>query len=227
VTQATTIVFKVDDAAAAGLDRVLLSGTLTGTITITEGYTTCDTMGELVDVINSSVAWRAYLVAAIRSDPVSLLITTTSSAAAGANGLTIYCDTSANTGAGGSIGPGVAISGEKFVSNGINGHVKDWEDQCENSTFSTSTGTLVYYSGKAGSAETQIGSDVPLTTAVRKEQGEANLSVPFIKSTLGHRLVVRCESPSIFAVAAGCTDFQVIGTTAVFANDRIVNEDNY
>ena len=218
-----TLTLTVDAAAPAGLDDIGASGVIDLT------STDYDTMGELVDYINGKIAWRAYLVSALRADAVGDMIAIgTAASCIGANGYTIYADSSVTK------TESIVVSGEKFVSNGINGHVKDYEDRCENTLLygaikatcaSVDSMVLRYYTGKQGSTEVQVGSDVTLTNSTVKEQGEANLTTPYVQSTRGQRLIVRVVATSAQPMTSPV--FNVIGTVAVLKNDRVVTEDNW
>jgi len=216
-TAATTITFQVDAAAPANADAI---GNSTGEIITTQS--TYDTMGELVDYINGRQAWRAYLVGALRADTPTHLLNFSAASCFGATGKVMYGDNSD------SLDVSLAISGERFVNNGINGHVKDWDDQCENSleygaftVTCASPAVLRYYSGRQGSTETQLMDDILLTTTVMKEQGEANPSLPWIQAERGERLVIRVVGLSPASPATVPT-IHVIGTTAVLSGSRIV-----
>jgi len=218
--QASSLTFLVDSSTPAGADVIGASGVV---LTSSEDY---DTMGELVDYINGRAAWRAYLVGALRADLTSLLLAKSATICSGANGLTFYTDSTVSNDV------SLAISGEKFVSNAISGHVTDDGGACENEMLygafkatNESDFVLKYYSGKQGSTETQVGSTIALTTATNKEQGEANLTVPFVQATRGQRLIARIWSGS--SVFCSSPVVHVIGKTAVLKNDRIVDEINY
>jgi len=223
------ITFSVDSAVAAGLDLV-------GTLGVV--LPAAVTMGELVDEINRTAAWRAYLVGAIRSDDPTCLLAHTGETCHGDNGDTLYFDSSA-TPVSNQSHMSIAISGEKFVNAGVNGHVTDYNDGCENSllygsftaTFASASGTsstqdLKYYSGRQGETEVQIGSDVTMTDATAKEQGESGLIEPFVQATRGSRLIARLVSASLSSALSAPT-INIIGKTAVLKNDRMVTEINY
>ena len=218
---ASSMTFLVDSSTPAGLDDIGVSGIFL----LSSG--TYDTMGELVDYINSKTAWRAYLVGCLRADKSSLLLAKSATKCSGDNGLTFYGDTSA------SYEMSLAISGEKFINNTPNGHVTDYDDQVENSMLYGSfkvTGAsaglvLTYYSGKAGSTEVQFGGTVTITTATVQQEGEESLSEPFVTATRGERLVIRVSNSSVGAVSA--PTINVLGKSVVFANNRIVDSDNY
>lgn len=216
-----TLTFTVGATTPAGADVI---GNTTGLILTTADATS--TMGEVVDKINAAQAWRAYLVGALRSDDAGTLQTLSSATAMGANGITCYGDTSATKEI------SLAISGEKFVNNGRSGHVTDWDSQCENMMLygsfklnGLSLNVIRYYTGKQGSTEVQIASDVNTTSASAKEQGENSLAETFVEATRGHRLVIRVIGVS--NTAPSVPTIQVVGKTAVLDGSRIVTEDNY
>jgi len=216
-TAAETMTFTVDAAAPAGLDAI---GNSTGQISLVSS--TYDTMGELVDYINSKGAWRAYLLGALRADVPSHLVNFSAASCIGASGLTLYSDTSD------SKEISYAISGEKFVSNGVGGHVKDDEDEVLNQLMhadinvtSASYAVLRYYSGKQGSTETKIIADVALTTATNKQQGETNYADPYITATRGERLILRVIGLSNTAPSSPVIN--IAARSIVYKGNRIVD----
>lgn len=232
-TSGETMAFSVDGAAADSGDGIYGGGDSLGSGTpgfIWTGLASLDTVGEMYDIVAKFAAWRIYLVAAIRADSMSYILTQ-SAGTTGEEGLTFYFDSSV------SAICGTAVSGEKFVNSGLNGHVKDADDECENQadyiytklTFSSVGTTMKYYSGEAGQTESLLVAGARVTTATAYEDGEANYTEPYIKSARGQRLVVRTDCDSVLATSNDPTavDFKVIGKTAVLANNRIVDEDNY
>ena len=216
-----TITFTVGGTTPAGADVI---GNTSGIILTTADATSL--MGEVVDKINAAQAWRAYLVGALRADDAGTLQTLSSATAMGDNGITSYGDTSA------SAEISLAISGEKFVNNGLNGWVTDWDSQCENSMLygsfklnGLSLNVIRYYTGQQGFTEVQLGSDVNTASATAKEQGENSLAEKYVEATRGHRLVLRVIGVS--NTVPSVPTIQVIGETAVLDNSRIVVEDNY
>ena len=225
---ASSMTFLVDSAVPAGKDAIGTSGV------ILTSQATFDTMGELVDGINGYIAWRAYLVGALRSDLSSLMLAKSATICTGTgteNGLTFYSDTSA------AYSISTAISGERFVGYGINDWEKDWDDKVRNQLLqasinvtyaSNATGMaqgLKYYTGKAGETETQLGGGVALVTATAKLQGEANLTEPWEEATLGHRLIIRIANASAGALSAPACN--IVGKSIPYSNDRIVTSKNY
>lgn len=219
---AATIDFFVDAASTSGLDTIG-NGTTSSALTTTDTF---DTMGELVDHINSRPAWRAYLVGALRADNPSDLLAASSTDVIGANGGVFYSDTTST------LEVSTAISGEKFINNGINGHVTDWDSQCLNDlmsgafTLGDGTGaiTLKFYTGKAGSAEVQTGPSITLTEDTQKLVGDSDGNAPYMSSLPGERLIIRATTDSAFDAY---TEFSVVGRTAVLDGSRLVRADNY
>ena len=217
--------FTVDGAAPTGVDTIGIGGLVTASSTYAS-------LGPFVDYINGLQAWRCYLVGGLRADVLTHIVDLTSIACSGDNGAAVYSDTDV------SDEVSVAISGEKFVSNGKNGHVKDADDFCENiclyafaligdGSVGSATKAIKFYSESQSIAGVQVGGDFPITTPTTgAELGENSLDEPFVKSKVGERLVVRAVSSS-GALDANSIDFHVIGKTAVWKNQRVITEDNY
>ena len=214
--------FKVDDATPAGVDA-LPSQNASGWLK----FATVTNMGGMVDAINGSVAWRAYLVASLRGDLASNLLAASETAVSTANGKTFYWDSKAET----LIVCGIAVSGEKFLNNGANGHVKDSDDECENmllyveANLADSDCVLKFYSS-SGSADTQVGGSLSFTAAgTATYWGKNNPDDVYIRANRGERLIARITTDT--QQKATPTRFHVLGKTAVLKNDRIVDSDNY
>lgn len=208
--------FKVDDTTPSGANAI---GNSSGWI-LDATYTN---MGQVLDQINGYAAWRAYLVCSRRGDASDSLLSTAEATCTGANGKTIFWDTD-------SIALcGIAISGEKFVNNGLNGHVKDADSVCINTMLyarvtMVSDGTLKFYSSSQA-ADTLLGPTFACGSASQVEIGEENPSIGYIAAKMGERLLVLVDSAT--AGNGTPTEFHVVGKTAVLKNDRIVTEDNY
>ena len=218
-----SFVFLVDSATPSGTDAI---GT-DGKIALSGGD--YDTMGELVDYINGRQAWRAYLVGALRAMTSIGLLDKTSTACHGDNGTTVYIDT---TDYDTTVGHCFAISGERFVNNGKNGHVTDVDDECENSLMYGSfliTGdsdgvAIKYYSGKQGSTETALYGAEAMTVATATVHGEENPTEPYVRAKRGERLIVQIYTAS---ADLGTPTINAIGETAVLSGDRIMDTKNY
>jgi len=222
---ATSMTFTTGAAGvtAVGDSQATADGIGTaGVITISgEDYDTC---GELMDYINGHPAWRMYLVGARRATLMATILAKTAAFCDVDNGLTFYFDASEGLKSG-----ALAISGEKFVNNGVNGHLKDADSQCENKLLHlavtcgmTGNGHLRLYS--CSQKADGDGLSFAITTATQITKGEANLAEVFHQSTRGERLVIELDAATSFDSIAEC---QFVGKTAVLSNDRIVDEKNY
>lgn len=237
LVQNSSMTFLVDSTTPAGADAIGASGV------VLTSSSTYDTMGELVDYINGLRAWRAYLVACLRADASSILLAKSATICSGDNGLTFYIDTSQNEGA---LVPGTAaayeivgaaISGEKFVNNGKNGHVTDKDDGCENSlcyaevqvTCTGDAENLRIYSAPQDATETLL-YNYTLTSTTEVDLGRTGttqqdgIDSVFIRAKRGERLVIRAATDSAFSAV---TKFNITGKTAVLKGNRMVDEDNY
>lgn len=240
LVQDSSLTLLVNSSTPAGADVIGVSGI------IDTSQSTFSEMGEVVDAFNGALAWRAYLIAALRSDASSILLAKSATICSGDTGLTFYGDTSQNEG---SIVPGTAaakeiigaaISGERFVNNGINGHLKDADDEVENSltyaqvqlTFTGSDpNSLNIFTGVQGSAEVLIYTQT-LTSTTEQELGisgavdapRSGMQAPFITAPRGARLIIRAAASTAFSAV---TKFNVSGKSAVLKNDRIVDAINF
>lgn len=217
--------FLVDSASPAGADAI---GT-TGKVSLTTAAQDCKTMGKLVDYINGRQAWRAYLVGALRAMTSIGLKAKSSTRCSNSAGVTLYIET---TDYDTTVGHSFAISGEKFVNNGKNGHVTDADDECENSLMygyflitGDSDGLVQkYYSGKQGETETQLYTYTINAPGTAREDGEENCTIPFIRAKRGERLICQITTASD---VIGAPTINAIGETAVLSGTRIVDSKNY
>ncbi len=212
--------FLVDSASPAGTDAIGVTGK------VDVSSSTYDTMGELVDYINGRQAWRAYLVGSLRADTAIGLLAKTATTCHGANGTTVYIDTTDYD------VHSLAISGEQFINNGKRGHVTDAADACINAlmygSFLISTDsddlTITYYTGAQGSAEVALTGGESITLSTATVHGEENYTQPFIEATRGQRLIARITTAS---AVMGTPTFSVIGETQVLSASRQVNAKNF
>lgn len=85
--------FRVAGVASTTVNSAAVCGAVVGTLDLSTPAATCDTFGEVVDVINATSDWRAVLVGALRSDSSDNTITTFAVASAmRAEGLPLYFD---------------------------------------------------------------------------------------------------------------------------------------
>lgn len=213
---------KVDDDTPSGVNapaNMTSSGWLT--------FASQTNIGQMVDQLNSCAGLRAFALCALRGDLASNLLAAAETVISNAAGKTFYWDSKDET----LICAGGVISGEKFVNNGKNGHVKDAVDGCENTLLYLqvdmvdSDHTLRFYSGAQGSAEVQIGSAVSITGGANTEFGDKDPDDPYISAARGERLIYRITS---LTPAKGTpTRVHALGKTAVLKNDRIVDSINF
>lgn len=213
--------FKVGDDTPAGLD-VLPNQTSSGWLT----FASQTNMGQMRDAITGGAAWRCKLVASLRGDIASNMLAAAETVVSTANGFTFLWDSKVET----LISAAIAVSGERFVNNGINGHVKDLDDHCENTinfvemNFVDSDGTLTFFSASQ-TADTQIGGAFAFTGPTVTFAGKNDPADAYIVAKLGERLIARV---TFLTEAIGTpTRFHVLGKTAVLANDRIVTDVGY
>lgn len=219
----TSLTFLVDSAAPTGLDAIGTDGV------ITLSGTTWDTLGELVDYINGTSAWRAYLVGALRADKCSLLANKSATACtkSGTNhGLTFYSTTST------SLEVSLAISGEWFESYGIGGWHKEADEYVENIlgyanvqlTFTGVTNTIKVYTESQTATGTTIYSAALSSTTAKELGATGSIEEPFIRGPIGQRLIVRA---AVGTAVSAYTNFHVVGKSAVWKQNRIHAEKNY
>lgn len=85
--------FRVAGVASTTINSAAVCGATAGTLDLSTPAATCDTLGEVVDVINATADWRAVLVAGLRSDSSDNTLTTFAVASAvRSDGLAIYFD---------------------------------------------------------------------------------------------------------------------------------------
>jgi len=214
--------FKVDDDTPAGKDLIAnmnASGWLL--------YAANTTIGDMFDNINGSLALRAILKSTLRADLASNSLNAVEATVTGATGKVFFWD---NTGAG-LIVAGAVISGERFVNNGLKGHLKDSADEVENSllyiaaNMADSTMVMKFYTASS-SAETQIGGSASWAAAgTEVETGATNPDDIYLSATRGDRMVIRVTT---LTTAKGTPNrFHVLGKSAVLKNDRIVEDVQY
>lgn len=215
-TTATGLVFDVDDTTVAGKDAIGTDGALT--------FANYATMGALVDAINGSQAWRAILRGGLRADASDNNLLAGDASCIGAEGLAIYGDADP-------IDHGsVAISGERFINNGINGHVKDWDDQCENSLCfyridvgATGDGTITIYAEKQNSTSVQTLYSETYANDAENTRGVSTAETAnsaWLTAPRGYRMVVRMKAATSYDDIVA---FNVLGKTAVLKGDRFIS----
>lgn len=220
VITATGLTFQVDAANPAGADAI---GTAAGSV----AFATYTTMGAVADYINSRPAWRCYLVGALRADAsASKLLTAGATSCIGDTGYTIYHDASSTDH--GSF----AISGERFINNGIGGHLTDADDGVINELMAASinvgiTGTspqIAFYYEKQQGTTVQSGPIYTMADDTLEEIGVLDPNTPIITAPIGYRLVGRVSVATTYDDIAR---FEVLGRSIVLRNNRIVASKNW
>lgn len=104
--------FEVSAAASTSINSAAICGVTAGTVDLSTPAVTCDTLGEVVDMINATSDWRAVLVDGLRSDSSdNTLYTLVTAQATLKNGLAIYEDATV------SLHPGRALLPEGCQTN--------------------------------------------------------------------------------------------------------------
>lgn len=212
--------FKVDDSTPAGNDA-LANQTSSGWLT----FASQTNMGQMLDAINNGgLAWRAIPKCMLRGDIASNLLAASETVVSNANGKVFFWDSKAET----LIVAGAVVSGERFINNGKNGHVKDSDDEVENTimyieaNIVDSDMTLTFYSSTA-TADTQIGGALAFTAAGSATYfGKNDPEDPYISAQRGARLIARVTT--LTQQKGTPTRFHVLGKSAVLKNDRIVED---
>jgi hypothetical protein len=190
----------VDDTIDSGLGA---EGTAPGVADVSDAA--ADTMGELVDLINASANWEAYLVDCLRSDDSKTLLLTLSAAQANKglvpSGVRLYKDSSQND----NYDISLAIMNRQFP----NGFTKTENKICrvfgavETNTFGSGTSYYkVYEINPITKTETLV---FQRSTAATTVQGTLSSADIDITSDEGNYLLVRMVSS-----AAAATGFLTV-----------------
>jgi hypothetical protein len=212
VVSATSLTFQVDGANPAGADAI---GDASGVV----AFATYTTMGALKDYIDGLSAWRMILIGAKRADAsASKLLTAAATSCLTEEGLRIYGDASATDHL------SFAITGEKFVNYGANGHVKEagrtWNTLLSASINVGLTGSSpqIEFSFEAQKATPaiQVAHTLVMADDTLEEIGVANPSVPYLQSPLGMRIIGRVSAAtSVDDIAT----FNVLGKSTFIKGD--------
>jgi hypothetical protein len=103
------LIFRVAGSADSAVNTVAagsLCGATPGTLDLSTPASTCNSMGEVVDVINASGTWIAALVDSVRTDLTdNILYTRSATAGVTARGVPLYIDSTVALYAGGALLP--------------------------------------------------------------------------------------------------------------------------
>lgn len=210
--------FKVDDTTPAGIDA-LQSMTASGWLP----YSTQTNMGQLLEKINGSLAWRAIPKCMLQGDIASNLLAVAEAIVSNAVGKVFFWDSKVET----LIVAGGVISGERFVNAGRNGHVTDAADLVNNTLLMVEANivdsNMTFTVHSASNTAEGLAISVAFTAAgTATFFGKQNPDDLFIQSVLGERLVIKITGPT---EAIGTpTQVTIRGKSAVYKNDRIVQD---
>jgi hypothetical protein len=189
----------------------------------------CTNAGELLDGINGTRAYRAYLQGVLRGDSIGYITAgSTGTDITGANGGTFYME--------GDVADCVsaAVSGEKFVSTGIGGHVTDADDYCRNAMnrlvadMPDSYRIQIYSAPQVGTESLLYQSPAAIASSTVTTLGDTtDLDDIFLQSKDGERLVVRVALMTGTANLNTIDKYELLGKTIVMSNKRLVDEDNF
>jgi hypothetical protein len=227
--QGASLTFTVGATTPAGIDAIGTSGVFN---TSTGDY---DSVGEVVNAVNDvGLMWRAIGLVAPET-PMANLLTKGSASCITDNGYVVYLDSSvADT----EYLHAIPITGEAFLSNGPDGHVKDAtvEDggngvinifnYAKMSTDITTAGTLNIKMWKQG--------DTVSTTVLQEAMADDSLvntgnynhpELDFIKSREGYMFSVEWRSDASFNTDPDIC--RVVGRSVVTDDSRIVTKVPY
>jgi hypothetical protein len=222
VVTATGLTILINGAAPAGTNAIGASGVV--------AFATYTTLGAVRDALNSTRVYRAYLVGGLRADTsASKLLTASAASILGDTGLTIYHDASSTDHF------SFAISGERFVNNGVNGHITDAIGK--NGGYRNSLLAANINMGITGASpqiqfhfEKQQGTTVQASVTrvmvddTLEEIGTENPMIPYLTAPIGYRLVGRV---SVATTVDDIATFDVLGKSADLTGAYHVTEKNW
>ena len=216
VVTATGLTFQVDAANPAGADAI---GTAAGVV----AFATYTTMGALKDYVDGLTAWRMILLGAKRADAsASKLLTAGATSCITASGLRIFGDASTTDHI------SFAITGERFVNNGLSGHIKE-RGACWNTLLSASlnvgltggTPQIEFsFEGQRASDAIQVAHSLVMVDDTLEEIGVANPSVPYLQAPLGFRIIGRV---SVATTVDDIAKFEVLGKSAYINGEQLID----
>jgi hypothetical protein len=191
-----------------------VSGALGGVIDVSD--TACDTMGEVVDVINASTNWRAFLVGALRADSSNdTLLTISATDATAANGLGLKFDTDvakiasiAFMPAGNDINFFIAGTGSMGAGGFRPEPFSTWRGAVSliraTSTFASGTSTIKVYSvrstiGRAGKGAETVTTLWSIAGGATTAEKLLDYSETPLYGKAGEKLLVRLENSAAMA----------------------------
>lgn len=219
--QGGAMTFLVDTAAPAGVDSIGTAGVID---TSAAAY---NTVGEVVNYINSIGAYRAALLCD-PATPMANVLAKTAASALGDGGLTFYLDTSvADTTY---IIGNVPITGDIFFNKSSNGikwqkdhAVRNYIHTIQFSQNFTSAATMYIKCFRTGDTAASTLWQAAMTDNTLMSYNVGNPEVPFIEAPEGYTLACEVRSD----LATGQTVFQVTGKSVVRDGSYVVTSKAY
>ena len=215
VTTGTDITILIDGEVPAGKDAIGASGVV--------AFATYTTLGTLRDVLNSTPAYRCILLGGLRADAsATKLLTAGAASIMTDSGLRIYGDASATDHI------SFAITGERFVNNGLDGHVKE-RGACWNTLLAASLNVgltggspqiIFYFEGQRASDAVQTAFSLVMVDDTLEAIGTDNPSVPYLQAPLGFRIVGRV---SVATTVDDIAKFAVLGKSAYMNGEQLID----
>jgi hypothetical protein len=203
--------FRVAGAADTAVNTVAagsLCGATPGTLDLSSPAATCNSMGEVVDVINASGTWIAVLVDSVRTDLTDNILQTRSvTAGVDARGVPLYIDSSVALYAGGALIPAgcetdircFATPNNKLLENPVGGTQTAVRFLEGFSTWNT-TNNFVILSVKSSNKAAGSENVLTLFTAAAGATGTNAVAVPLTAAAVVGRphdkVIVRVVSTS-------------------------------
>lgn len=186
-----------------------------------------DTYGELVDAINATGVFRAYLIGALRSQSCNDTLAALSATSCRTdNGLTLYLDATVTAGV-----AGFAITNDKFIGRPSGGFTTQAKQRSGNELVenrlhyldflvtAAGNGTInVYSCDDVAGTETLMWSNA-FASATAEQHGSTDPVDDFLMANLGCRLVVQA------AKTTGTDDYTSPSITAIGSSKHIVGGD--
>jgi len=186
VTVSTDITFKHGDLASEAVDDTINSGgNDAGVIDVSDAN--ANTLGEVVDMINASPNWKAYLKDGIRADSsAGLLARAETTLVPEVTETPLYADTSTVLNLSVRIGSRNSVNGSEAVSAAEVNYIV-----CTN-TFGSGTNLIqIYEVDESKKTETKLVEMAGGATTVEDEPLGNEGNIPYQVSKLGMHLVVR------------------------------------
>jgi hypothetical protein len=206
---ANTITFTVDGAVPAGVDSIGTAGVISG------AAAAYNTVGEIVNYINSCGAWAARCLCD-PATPWENILEQAASSCLKDGGLTFYLDTSVINGSIYYV-MNVPVTGNVFFNSSPGGILWGQDHAVVNKVYSIqiihATGTMYVKQFKRGdiAATTLWSSAITNSTTALTSFNTNSPLIPLVEGTEGYTVIVTCEA----AAATAATYASVVTKTVV------------